>query len=109
MGVLDELAGQLEGFEWDAGNSAKNWRRHQVAQAEAEQTLLNRPLVVAADIEHSQQEPRFMALGQTDAGRDLMVVFTIRGKRVRVISARPMSKAERKVYGQAQTASEANS
>ena len=109
MGVLDEVFSGVEGFEWDAGNSAKNWRRHQVRQAEAEQTLLNRPLVVAADLKHSQKEPRFIALGQTEAGRNLAVVFTIRGKRVRVISARPMSKAERKTYGQAQAKSEADS
>lgn len=109
MGVLDEVFPGLEGFEWDTGNSAKNWRRHQVGQAEAEQALLNRPLVVAADLEHSQKEPRFIALGQTEAGRDLAVVFTIRGKRVRVISARPMSKAERKTYGQAQAKAEADS
>ena len=44
MGVLDDVFRDLEGFEWDAGNSAKNWRRHQVTQAEAEQTLLNRPV-----------------------------------------------------------------
>lgn len=109
MGVLDELVAQLEGFEWDGGNSAKNWRRRQVTQAEAEQTLLNHPLVVAADIKHSQKEPRFIALGQTDAGRGLMVVFTIRGRRVRVVSARSMSKAERKTYGQVQATSEADS
>ena len=109
MGVPDELFAGLEGFEWDEENSDKNWRRHAVRQVEAEQTLLNRPLLLAADLQHSQQEPRFLALGQTDAGRRLAVVFTVRGTRVRVISARPMSQAERRIYGQAQAHSEADS
>ena len=40
MGVRDEFLAGLEGFEWDAGNSEKNWRSHEVRQTEAEQVLL---------------------------------------------------------------------
>ncbi len=109
MGVLDEFCAGLEGFEWDEGNSDKNWRRHAVRQVEAEQTLLNRPLLLALDVKHSQQEPRFIALGETDAQRRLAVVFTVRGPRVRVISARSMSPAERRIYDQAQAPPEADS
>jgi uncharacterized DUF497 family protein len=108
MGVLDEFFAGLEGFEWDEGNSDKNWRRHAVRQVEAEQTLLNRPLLLALDIRHSRHEPRFIALGQTDTQRRLAVVFTVRGTRVRVISARPLSLAERRIYGQAQAPPEAD-
>lgn len=109
MGEFEDLVAGLDGFEWDAGNSDKNWRRHEVRQAEAEQALLNAPLVVAIDLKHSAAEPRFIALGRTDAGRMLTVVFTTRGTRIRVISARAMSKAERKVYGQAQADREGDS
>lgn len=109
MGILDELVPDLEGFEWDTGNTDKNWRRHQVRQAEAEQTLLNAPLVVTTDVTHSAAEARFFALGHTDAGRQLVVVFAVRGRRVRVISARTMSKAERRVYAQASAKAEADS
>ena len=105
MGVLDEFLGGLEGFEWDAGNSDKNWRSHQVRQAEAEQVLLNRPVVFATDLEHSRAEARFFTLGRTDSGRHLAIVFTTRGTRVRVISARPMSRAERRAYGQVEAKS----
>ena len=101
MGVLDEFFSGLEGFEWDDGNSDKNWHRHAVRQVEAEQTLLNRPLLLALDDKHSHQEPRFIVLGQTDTQRQLAVVFTVRGTRIRVISARPMSQPERRIYGQA--------
>lgn len=102
MGELDDLLAWLGGFEWDDGNSAKNWLRHEVQQAEGEQALLNTPLVVNVSSTHGAAEPRFIALGQTDAGRLLTVVFTVRGTKVRVISARAMSKPERKIYGQVQ-------
>jgi hypothetical protein len=52
---------------------------------------------------------RFAALGRTDALRPLFVVFTIRGRRIRVISVRPMSPGERRIYVQAQAQSEAGS
>jgi uncharacterized DUF497 family protein len=107
MGELDDVAAGLDGFEWDEGNSAKNWLRHEVQQAEAEEALLNTPLVVNASHKHGATEPRYIALDQTDAGRLLTVVFTVRGSRIRVISARSMSKPERKVYGQVQAEPEA--
>ena len=109
MSVLEEFLAGLEGFEWDAGNSDKNWRSHRVRQAEAEQVLLNRPVVVAADARHSRTEPRFFTLGRSDGGRYLAIVFTTRGTFVRVISARPMSRAERRVYGQIEATSQADS
>lgn len=109
MGVLDEFLAGLEGFEWDAGNSDKNWRNHEVRQAEAEQALLNRPVVWAADLKHSRAEPRFVTLGRTDSGRHLAIVFTARNNRVRVISARPMSRGERRVYGQVEAKSQTDS
>jgi len=86
------------GFDWDEGNVEKNWINHKVTAAECEQIFFNLPLVVADDVKHSQKENRFYALGQTDAGRLLFLVFTIRRKLIRVISAREMKRKERKVY-----------
>lgn len=103
MGRLEELVAEAEGFEWDEANSDKNWHRHKVSQAECEQLFFNRPLVVDADVKHSGSECRFFALGRTDAARELMVAFTVRGKLIRVISARPMSRSERREYARAQT------
>jgi uncharacterized DUF497 family protein len=96
----DDLT-QCSGFEWDAGNAEKNWELHQVSRAECEQVFFNRPLRVAPDESHSQQEPRRAALGRTNAGRLLAVVFTVRGTLLRVISARDMSRVERRLYEQA--------
>ena len=90
------------GFDWNEGNSRKN-EKHGVTKAEIEQAFLNRPLIVASDVRHSQQEQRFHALGRTDANRSLHVTFTERGNGtlIRPISARVASRKERKIYEQA--------
>ncbi len=76
------------GFDWDEGNLRKN-EKHGVTKAEVEQAFLNKPLIVASDVKHSQQEPRFHALGRTDANRCLLITFTERkdGALIRPISA----------------------
>lgn len=91
-------SGDWEGFEWDEGNLLKNWNSHRVSASECEQVFFNRPLVTGPDEAHSATEARRYALGVTDAGRCLFVVFTIRGRKIRVISARDMSRQERKVF-----------
>lgn len=89
---------EFEGFDWTGGNAEKNWDRHQVSPLEAEQVFFNLPLLAGEDEVHSQQEKRLFALGQTDEGRELFVAFTIRGRKLRVVSVRDMSRRERKVY-----------
>jgi uncharacterized DUF497 family protein len=93
---------QFEGFDWDEGNARKN-EKHGVSKAEIEQVFFNAPLVVADDPGHSHAELRFHALGRTDRDRWLHVTFTGRrtGTLLRPISARPMSRRERKIYEQA--------
>jgi len=97
MDVYEQLA-KCTGFLWDEGNVLKIWVKHRVTAAECEQIFFNRPLIVVEDLVHSQVEERLYALGQTDAGRLLLVVFTFRRNLIRVISARDMSKKERKEY-----------
>jgi uncharacterized DUF497 family protein len=88
----------LEGFDWDRGNRSKNRLKHGVQPAEAEEAFFHRPLVVKVDQKHSSAEERFQILSRTAAGRRLFVVFTIRGKLIRVISARAQSRKERRIY-----------
>jgi uncharacterized DUF497 family protein len=90
------------GFDWDEGNSRKN-NKHKVSTAEAEQVFFNAPLLLLADVKHSQQEPRFHALGRTHQDRLLHITFTLRQQNthIRVISARDMHKKERSIYEQA--------
>ena len=88
------------GFQWDDGNSEKNWISHQVSRSECEQIFFNQPLIIGSDEKHSKNEDRYYALGQTDNSRLLFIVCTIRGELIRVISARDMSKKEREAYRQ---------
>src|ERR1700675_2278261 len=94
----------LVGFHWDSGNWRKSELKHGVAMAEAQELLLNDPLC-QVDPRHSDDEQRYVALGTTNEGRRLFVSFTGRRNRVRVISARPMSRKERAVYEKVQKAS----
>jgi uncharacterized protein len=93
---------QFEGFDWDEGNARKN-EKHGVSKAEIEQVFFKAPLIVAEDLKHSHAERRFHALGRTDDDRWLHVTFTGRGAGtlLRPISARPMSRRERRIYEQA--------
>jgi uncharacterized DUF497 family protein len=92
---------RTEGFDWDAGNRDKNWQKHRVSIGECEEVFFNLPLFLQDSPGRSQIEPRFLALGQTNAGRLLFIVFTVRQNKIRVISARDMSQKERYLYEQA--------
>ncbi len=60
---------------------------------------MNKPFVMAADREHStNKERRMFALGKTNADRRLFIAFTIRRNKIRVISARDMTTAEKDAY-----------
>ena len=89
-------------FQWDDGNARKSVDKHGVSQAEAEQVFFNEPLLLVDDSSHSRSEPRYHALGVTDAKRRLHVTFTLRdaGTKIRVISARDMHRKERARYEQ---------
>jgi uncharacterized DUF497 family protein len=90
---------RVVGFEWDEGNARKN-ETHGVTQVEAEDLFFDPRLILGPDSRHSEQEPRFHALGETSDGRRLHVTFTLRaeGTRIRVISARDMHRKERSFY-----------
>jgi uncharacterized DUF497 family protein len=93
-----KIISQCLGFEWDKGNIDKNRIKHKVSSSECEQIFFNHPLLIQDDILHSTIEKRYYALGKTDMNRSLFVVLTVRNNLIRVISARDMSRKERKVY-----------
>lgn len=84
-------------FEWDQYNQAKIQLKHGITAKEAEQVLLNSP-IIDFDILHSSSEQRFKILGANNAGEVLFIALTIRGSKVRVISARKANKKERELY-----------
>ncbi len=97
---MTDLLEQCEGFQWDRGNTGKNWIGHQVTDSECEQVFFNKPLIVTDDTKHSQSEKRWYVLGSTDSKRLLFVVFTVRKNLIRVVSARDMNKKERGTYNE---------
>ena len=88
----------LSGFDWDAGNQDKNWQKHGVTANECEQVFFNIPSLFQPDPTHLKTEPRYFILGQTDTGRHLFIAFTTRNNKIRVISARDMSRKETELY-----------
>lgn len=85
-------------FEWDDANINKNLLKHSVTINEAEEVFENQPLLIMEDVKHSSSEKRFQALGKSNKNRKLFLAFTIRNEKIRIISARNMSKKEREIY-----------
>ncbi len=92
MGYLEDH--NLEGFEWDEGNSYKSWLKHGITNDEAEQAFSNRPFYSYSDVLHSGTEERKIIISKTDAGKMVFISFTTRGRKVRVISSRRMGHKE---------------
>lgn len=90
-------------FEWDEGNREKNENKHGITTKEAEEVFNNEPKFLFPDESHSQQENRYGMYGRTNADRYVSLVFTIRKKLIRIITIRPMSKKERRVYEKIKT------
>jgi hypothetical protein len=101
--IYRKILRHCRGFDWDGGNIEKNWQKHQVSPAECEQIFFNHPLVIQDDMQHSDTEKRFYALGKTDMKRFLFIAFTVRNNLIRVISARDMSRKERRLFGNEET------
>jgi uncharacterized DUF497 family protein len=87
---------QANGFDWDKGNRAK-CEQHGLSIAVIE-GLFTRPLAILPDAIHSEREERFCAIGRTEKGRGVFIIFTLRRQGdellIRPISARYMHKKE---------------
>lgn len=85
-------------FEWDPEKAARNLSKHNVSFSEAA-TVFEDPLsFTVPDPDHSEKEHRLITFGASTQGRLLMVAHTERGDRLRLISARTLTRSERKTY-----------
>ena len=85
-------------FEWDRRKAEANLRKHEIGFEEA-QTIFTDPLAITLpDPDHSKDEERFVEIGMSDSHRVLVVGYTERGQRIRLINARQASARERKQY-----------
>jgi uncharacterized DUF497 family protein len=91
---------EANGFDWDRGNRAK-CEKHGLSIAAIE-GLFTRPLAILPDAAHSQREKRSRAIGRTDKGRGVFIIYTLRRRGdellIRPISARYMHKKEIEAY-----------
>lgn len=85
-------------FEWDAEKAASNVRKHGVSFDEAGSVFLDQFAVSGPDPDHSEGESRYITFGVSSLGRLLAVSHTYRPSAIRIITARRVTRAERKLY-----------
>lgn len=95
------ILSNINGFEWDRGNIRKSHEKHGVTYIECEEMFFNIPILVNIDEPLSITEPRYYVLGKTNRRRMLFLVFTVRKNKIRVISARDISRKEKRIYEEA--------
>lgn len=85
-------------FEWDNEKAFSNLKKHDVSFEEGA-TIFNDPLIITIfDPDHSEHEERYISIGISVQGKLLVVVHTEREERIRLISCRKATSAERKTY-----------
>jgi uncharacterized protein len=86
-------------FEWDDPKAVSNQKKKHDVSFEEGVTIFNDPLIATIfDPDHSEDEERYISIGISVQGRLLVVVHTERGERIRLISCRKATSAERKAY-----------
>ena len=86
-------------FEWDKDKAQENERKHGISFFEATEVFADELSSTVADPD-SSDEYRYLIFGCTVSSRALVVSYTGRGERIRIISARAMTRRERKAYEQ---------
>ena len=85
-------------FEWNPAKAAANLKKHGVSFSEAATVFGDTLSVTSPDPDHSTEEDRYIMVGMSDRLRLLMVAYAERGDRVRIISARELTRTEREAY-----------
>ncbi len=96
MTVIKDNGNVIE-FDWDKGNFNKSEKGTGILYKECESVFLQKP-VILKDFKHSHIEKRLHCLGKSNNQKLLLISFTYRGNKIRIISARPASRKERKNY-----------
>ncbi|MCT7982798.1 BrnT family toxin [Laspinema sp. A4] len=85
-------------FEWNEAKAASNFVKHGVSFEEAKTVFADPLYVDFYDPDHSEEEDRYIIMGESQQGRLLLVAYTERGKGIRIISARTVTQSERRTY-----------
>jgi uncharacterized DUF497 family protein len=87
-------------YEWDAGKAAANLKKHRVAFTEAATVFLDPLALTYQDPDHSQDEQRYITVGESTRSRVILVAHLDRGDRIRIISARRATRKEAHEYSE---------
>jgi uncharacterized DUF497 family protein len=87
-------------FEWDQDKARENELKHGVSFPEASEVLDDDHSSTVSDPDHAVGERRYLIFGMSKAGRHVVVSYTEREERIRLISARQMTSSERRAYEQ---------
>lgn len=90
-------------FEWDESKALLNERKHGVSFDEAATVFADPLSLTIVDDAHSDEEDRFVDIGESSNGRLLVVVYTEHDETIRIISCRPATRAERRTYEQSKS------
>jgi uncharacterized DUF497 family protein len=85
-------------FEWDLNKAAKNFRKHGVSFGEAATVFSDSLSVTVFDPDYSIDEDRYITIGMSNQLRLLIIAHTERDNRIRIISARQLTRTEREQY-----------
>lgn len=85
-------------FEWDPTKAQRNLYKHGVSFDEGATVFLDPLGITVHDPSHSRQESRYLTIGSTSMGRMIVLSHTDRQGRIRIISARELTRKERKAY-----------
>ena len=88
-------------FEWDPAKAEANLKEHGISFDEATTVFRDTLSITIADPDHSDSEDRFVDIGMSHRLQLLVVSYTERQDKIRIISARRATRAERKSYEEA--------
>jgi uncharacterized protein len=85
-------------FEWDDEKATSNFKKHKITFEEAATVFLDPFSITIADPDHSENELRYVDIGRSEGDRLLVVVYTERNSKIRLISCRQATYRERRLY-----------
>jgi len=85
-------------FEWDPDKARESEQKHGVSFLEASEVFDDDHSSTVQDPDHSVDEARYLIFGASKQSKHLVVSYTGRGDRIRLISARQMTARERRAY-----------
>ena len=85
-------------FEWDEEKAEINLKKHKVGFEESKSVFGDPFSITVDDPDHSMEEQRFIDIGKSASGKLLVIVYTERGSKIRIISCRKVTPVERRKY-----------